>query len=155
MTRHHNYFVDLFHILIWMASHNNRLRYRLFNLFSWIPLLFLLRENAVCGLVVHKKCHQSVITRCPGSGSQEAVASGFSVNVPHRFKVHTYKHLSDNLRVLSRAYRVEARRALCRAECPHPYDIRRRNTLEVSTSFLEVMTRRNTLRRGSSCAQNS
>ncbi|EGD78676.1 AGC/PKC/ETA protein kinase [Salpingoeca rosetta] len=43
----------------------------------------------VCGAVVHKKCHQSVVTRCPGS-AVDAGKTGFSVNVPHRFKIHTY-----------------------------------------------------------------
>ena len=49
---------------------------------------------AVCTLVVHKKCHMSVLTKCPGGASKqekEKDMSGFSINVPHRFEPHTFK----------------------------------------------------------------
>lgn len=52
-------------------------------------------------MVVHKRCHENVVTKCPGmkdSGTSGPVAvpdecgsQRFSVNVPHRFSVHTYK----------------------------------------------------------------
>lgn len=60
----------------------------------------------VCTCVVHKRCHQSVVTRCPGckggagadreAVSEEPLVKGtgqqrFNVNVPHRFSVHSYK----------------------------------------------------------------
>jgi novel protein kinase C epsilon type len=45
--------------------------------------------------VVHKRCHQNVVTKCPGAkqeGSEEAVSgTRFNINVPHRFTVHNYK----------------------------------------------------------------
>eukprot|EP00055_Hartaetosiga_balthica_P004806 m.13159 g.13159 ORF g.13159 m.13159 type:complete len:678 (-) comp4115_c0_seq1:177-2210(-) len=47
----------------------------------------------LCGLAVHKKCHTSVITKCPGAAKSD-VQTGFSVNIPHRFKRHTYKFLT-------------------------------------------------------------
>ncbi|KAK7082534.1 hypothetical protein SK128_023090 [Halocaridina rubra] len=58
----------------------------------------------ICTCVVHKRCHQSVVTRCPGSKGGEAVSEEpsikgtgqqrFNVNVPHRFSVHSYKRFT-------------------------------------------------------------
>nr|XP_045622033.1 calcium-independent protein kinase C-like isoform X2 [Procambarus clarkii] len=58
----------------------------------------------VCTCVIHKRCHQSVVTRCPGSKSIDQISeepsvkgSGqqrFNVNVPHRFSVHSYKRFT-------------------------------------------------------------
>ncbi|CAI9740941.1 calcium-independent protein kinase C-like [Octopus vulgaris] len=51
----------------------------------------------VCTCVVHKRCHEQVVTKCPGSreaASEEPLqVSGarFNINVPHRFTVHNYK----------------------------------------------------------------
>lgn len=47
----------------------------------------------VCTCVVHKRCHQHVVTKCPGSKEVENEVSGtrFNINVPHRFNVHNYK----------------------------------------------------------------
>ncbi|XP_076442958.1 calcium-independent protein kinase C-like isoform X1 [Babylonia areolata] len=48
----------------------------------------------VCTCVVHKRCHQSVVTKCPGSkANADAESSGtrFNINVPHRFNVHNYR----------------------------------------------------------------
>lgn len=51
----------------------------------------------VCSRVVHKKCHQAVVTQCTGvkhdeDSAYDTNASGrFRINVPHRFKVHNYK----------------------------------------------------------------
>ncbi|EDQ88620.1 uncharacterized protein MONBRDRAFT_21555 [Monosiga brevicollis MX1] len=39
----------------------------------------------VCGVVVHKKCHEKVITSCPGGQDKR-----FNISLPHRFKVHNY-----------------------------------------------------------------
>jgi novel protein kinase C epsilon type len=54
----------------------------------------------VCNRVVHKRCHQSVLTQCTGviEESQDekelALQARFSINVPHRFKVHNYKRFT-------------------------------------------------------------
>jgi len=56
----------------------------------------------VCTCVVHKRCHNLVVTRCPGSkkgnrDKKEEVLKGqkgFQVNVPHRFSVHSYKRFT-------------------------------------------------------------
>uniref|UniRef100_A0A673B0U3 Protein kinase C n=1 Tax=Sphaeramia orbicularis TaxID=375764 RepID=A0A673B0U3_9TELE len=38
----------------------------------------------VCTCVVHKRCHELIITKCVGS-------QRFSVNMPHKFSIHNYK----------------------------------------------------------------
>ncbi|KAL1130372.1 hypothetical protein AAG570_013310 [Ranatra chinensis] len=51
----------------------------------------------VCTCVVHKRCHQSVVTKCPGmkdESTQSVQAQRFNVNVPHRFVVHNYKRFT-------------------------------------------------------------
>ncbi|XP_028396044.1 calcium-independent protein kinase C-like [Dendronephthya gigantea] len=48
----------------------------------------------VCTKVVHKRCHESVVTACPGhkdEASELIGGSRFTINVPHRFHVHTYR----------------------------------------------------------------
>ncbi|KAG7334531.1 hypothetical protein KOW79_002938 [Hemibagrus wyckioides] len=48
----------------------------------------------VCTCVVHKRCHQLVVTVCPRMkkpAKEQTVNQGFSINVPHRFSVHNYK----------------------------------------------------------------
>uniref|UniRef100_A0AAY4CLX1 Protein kinase C n=1 Tax=Denticeps clupeoides TaxID=299321 RepID=A0AAY4CLX1_9TELE len=53
----------------------------------------------VCTCVVHKRCHQLVVTVCPRMKKPaqiehtlvESPDSGFSINVPHKFSVHNYK----------------------------------------------------------------
>ncbi|XP_055333340.1 calcium-independent protein kinase C-like isoform X2 [Paramacrobiotus metropolitanus] len=48
----------------------------------------------VCTCVVHKRCHESVVWKCPGmkeSAAEDTSSSRFSINVPHRFSVHNYK----------------------------------------------------------------
>uniref|UniRef100_T1KNI4 Protein kinase C n=1 Tax=Tetranychus urticae TaxID=32264 RepID=T1KNI4_TETUR len=48
----------------------------------------------VCTCVVHKRCHEFVVTKCPGSKDKtafEVVESRFNINVPHRFVIHNYK----------------------------------------------------------------
>ncbi|XP_067012348.1 protein kinase C isoform X2 [Anabrus simplex] len=52
----------------------------------------------VCTCVVHKRCHQSVVTKCPGmkevSSYEGTQGPRFSVNIPHRFVVHNYKRFT-------------------------------------------------------------
>lgn len=63
------------------------------------PLLFLvviliLNHWAVCTCVVHKRCHEYVVTRCPGvkaTAAEEPSTVRFRMDVPHRFAVHSYK----------------------------------------------------------------
>ncbi|PIK52502.1 hypothetical protein BSL78_10600 [Apostichopus japonicus] len=50
----------------------------------------------VCTLVVHKRCHVGVVTKCPGhfdkkENNQDPLSQRFSINMPHRFEVHSYK----------------------------------------------------------------
>ncbi|XP_064420833.1 protein kinase C eta type [Latimeria chalumnae] len=47
----------------------------------------------VCTCVVHKRCHQLVVTVCPRikSTATEKVSKKFSINLPHKFSVHNYK----------------------------------------------------------------
>lgn len=48
----------------------------------------------VCTCVVHKRCHQQVVTECPRmkkTQSEQPVQQGFSINVPHKFNIHNYK----------------------------------------------------------------
>ncbi|XP_046728986.1 protein kinase C eta type isoform X1 [Silurus meridionalis] len=48
----------------------------------------------VCTCVVHKRCHQLVVTVCPRMkkpAKEQSVNQGFSINVPHRFNIHNYK----------------------------------------------------------------
>ena len=49
----------------------------------------------VCTCVVHKRCHEFVVTKCPGckESTDDSLMAGsrFSINVPHRFLVHNYK----------------------------------------------------------------
>ncbi|XP_024152436.1 protein kinase C epsilon type isoform X4 [Oryzias melastigma] len=54
----------------------------------------------VCTCVVHKRCHELIITKCAGMKKQdntvgEPVGSQrFSVNVPHKFSIHNFKVLT-------------------------------------------------------------
>ncbi|KAG8036392.1 hypothetical protein G9C98_003714 [Cotesia typhae] len=58
----------------------------------------------VCTCVVHKRCHKLVVTKCPGMRDEEMETvlqsnesiqgQRFSVNIPHRFEVHTFKRFT-------------------------------------------------------------
>ncbi|CAH1792083.1 unnamed protein product [Owenia fusiformis] len=51
----------------------------------------------VCTCVVHKRCHEHVVTKCPGikDMSQEELGDArFNINMPHRFQVHNYKRFT-------------------------------------------------------------
>uniref|UniRef100_A0A9J8BUH1 Protein kinase C n=1 Tax=Cyprinus carpio carpio TaxID=630221 RepID=A0A9J8BUH1_CYPCA len=50
----------------------------------------------VCTCVVHKRCHELIITKCAGLKKQEETpeevgSQRFSVNIPHMFSIHNYK----------------------------------------------------------------
>ncbi|XP_066532450.1 protein kinase C, eta, b isoform X2 [Hoplias malabaricus] len=47
----------------------------------------------VCTCVVHKRCHHLVVSECPRmkNPESEGPSQGFSINIPHKFKVHNYK----------------------------------------------------------------
>ncbi|KAL0969039.1 hypothetical protein UPYG_G00221880 [Umbra pygmaea] len=48
----------------------------------------------VCTCVVHKRCHQLVVTVCPRMkkpAMEPTTNQGFSINVPHKFNIHNYK----------------------------------------------------------------
>lgn len=48
----------------------------------------------VCTCVVHKRCHEQVVTACPRmkkTQNEQPVQQGFSINVPHKFNIHNYK----------------------------------------------------------------
>ncbi|XP_070300998.1 protein kinase C epsilon type isoform X4 [Salvelinus sp. IW2-2015] len=50
----------------------------------------------MCTCVVHKRCHEHIITKCAGMKKQEDTpeevgAQRFSVNMPHKFSNHNYK----------------------------------------------------------------
>nr|XP_020462320.1 protein kinase C epsilon type-like [Monopterus albus] len=54
----------------------------------------------VCTCVVHKRCHELIITKCAGMKKQEDLVGEtvgcqrFSVNVPHKFSIHNFKVLT-------------------------------------------------------------
>ncbi|XP_056617336.1 protein kinase C eta type [Triplophysa dalaica] len=48
----------------------------------------------VCTCVVHKRCHQFVVTVCPRMkkpAKEQTTNQGFSINVPHKFNIHNFK----------------------------------------------------------------
>uniref|UniRef100_A0AAY4CEL7 Protein kinase C n=1 Tax=Denticeps clupeoides TaxID=299321 RepID=A0AAY4CEL7_9TELE len=47
----------------------------------------------VCTCVVHKRCHELIITKCAGMKKQDETVGSqrFSVNMPHKFAIHNYK----------------------------------------------------------------
>ncbi|CAD5232253.1 unnamed protein product [Bursaphelenchus xylophilus] len=56
----------------------------------------------ICTVVVHKRCHQEVVWKCPGSrtdaidelqneGNINDLVGRFNINMPHRFATHNYK----------------------------------------------------------------
>uniref|UniRef100_A0A7N8XPA0 Protein kinase C n=1 Tax=Mastacembelus armatus TaxID=205130 RepID=A0A7N8XPA0_9TELE len=50
----------------------------------------------VCTCVVHKRCHELIITKCAGMKKKEKIVGcqRFSVNVPHKFSIHNFKVLT-------------------------------------------------------------
>ncbi|CAL8261114.1 unnamed protein product [Arctogadus glacialis] len=50
----------------------------------------------VCTCVVHKRCHELIITKCAGMKKQEDTpeevgSQRFSVNMPHKFSIHNFR----------------------------------------------------------------
>lgn len=58
----------------------------------------------VCTCVVHKRCHQGVVTKCPGTRSENDDSSlsnrRFNINVKHLFIVHSYKVSAFPLQII-------------------------------------------------------
>uniref|UniRef100_A0A3P9MCV9 Protein kinase C n=1 Tax=Oryzias latipes TaxID=8090 RepID=A0A3P9MCV9_ORYLA len=53
--------------------------------------------HSMCTCVVHKRCHELIITKCAGMKKQDNTPVGsqrFSVNVPHMFSIHNFKVLT-------------------------------------------------------------
>ncbi|KAK7133236.1 hypothetical protein R3I94_015189 [Phoxinus phoxinus] len=50
----------------------------------------------VCACVVHKRCHNLIVSECPRMKKDlnEGQSQGFSVNLPHQFREHNYKVLT-------------------------------------------------------------
>lgn len=57
----------------------------------------------LCTLVLHKRCHELVVTRCPGNkdsrtDSNDALTTAgsqrFGMNIPHTFKEHSFKRFT-------------------------------------------------------------
>eukprot|EP00730_Choanoeca_flexa_P008676 TRINITY_DN12519_c2_g5_i2.p1 TRINITY_DN12519_c2_g5~~TRINITY_DN12519_c2_g5_i2.p1 ORF type:complete len:556 (+),score=132.47 TRINITY_DN12519_c2_g5_i2:155-1822(+) len=91
-----------------------------------------------CKMCLHKKCHELVISECPGAAGQEMsvrrnaeeVQQRFKINIPHRFKVKTYKSptfcdhcgsllwglYNQGMQCTSCKTNVHKR---CAAQCPH------------------------------------
>lgn len=48
----------------------------------------------VCQCAVHKKCHDKILGKCPGSAKESRetmlLTERFNINVPHRFKINNY-----------------------------------------------------------------
>ncbi|CAB1311854.1 unnamed protein product [Coregonus sp. 'balchen'] len=60
------------------------------------PTAHTAETSSVCTCVVHKRCHEHIITKCAGMKKQEDTpeevgAQRFSVNMPHKFRNHNYK----------------------------------------------------------------
>lgn len=47
-----------------------------------------------CNCVIHKRCHEKVLARCPGNARDsietEVISKRFNINIPHVFSVHTF-----------------------------------------------------------------
>uniref|UniRef100_A0A8C2XEL9 Protein kinase C n=1 Tax=Cyclopterus lumpus TaxID=8103 RepID=A0A8C2XEL9_CYCLU len=48
----------------------------------------------VCTCVVHKRCHELIITKCMIHYFSPLCSQRFSVNVPHKFSIHSFKVLT-------------------------------------------------------------
>ncbi|KAJ8359721.1 hypothetical protein SKAU_G00162460 [Synaphobranchus kaupii] len=75
---------------------------RLMDTSSWLltcaspPTAPTAGTSSVCTCVVHKRCHELIITKCAGLKKQEDTpeevgSQRFSVNMPHKFSIHSYK----------------------------------------------------------------
>ncbi|KAF3424677.1 hypothetical protein E2986_12751 [Frieseomelitta varia] len=59
-----------------------------------VPLLIFHSCVSACQTAVHKKCHDKLLTKCPESGRESEntiyLRERFKVDVPHRFRPHTF-----------------------------------------------------------------
>ena len=79
----------------------------------------------VCACVVHKRCHEMIITKCPGlvaEGGEDSTGARFKINVPHRFEVHTYMKFTFCDHCGSMLYGITRQGLQCKGEslCPPP-----------------------------------
>ncbi|KAE8743061.1 hypothetical protein FOCC_FOCC011307 [Frankliniella occidentalis] len=57
-------------------------------------LFTLVFVSQTCQTAVHKKCHDKILGKCPGSGRDSEstiyLRERFKIDVPHRFKGHNF-----------------------------------------------------------------
>ena len=71
-----------------------------------------------CTCVVHKKCHQNVITRCPKmkvASMEVTKGTRFNIDVPHNFREHTYMRFTFCDHCGSLLYGLRKQGLQCRA----------------------------------------
>jgi novel protein kinase C epsilon type len=101
----------------------------------------------VCNRVVHKRCHQSVLTQCTGviEESQDekelALQARFSINVPHRFKVHNYKRFTFCSHCGSLLYGLYRQGLKCDSES-RDHNVHRREVFCICCAFVRVFVTR-------------
>ena len=79
----------------------------------------------VCVCVVHKRCHEMIITSCPGlqdATGEEGGGARFKINVPHRFEVHNYMKFTFCDHCGSLMYGLTRQGLQCKSKypCPNP-----------------------------------
>ncbi|XP_032230601.1 protein kinase C delta type [Nematostella vectensis] len=50
-------------------------------------------QCSICSLTCHKKCHDKILSKCPGAQDHEEsklLKERFNINMPHKFKVNNY-----------------------------------------------------------------
>ncbi|XP_025106597.1 protein kinase C delta type-like isoform X1 [Pomacea canaliculata] len=80
----------------------------------------------VCHCAVHKKCHDKILGKCPGSAKESRetmlLTERFNINVPHRFK--TYNYMSPTFcdhcgSMLFGLFRQGLKCEICNTNCHH------------------------------------
>ncbi|XP_076469184.1 protein kinase C delta type-like [Babylonia areolata] len=80
----------------------------------------------VCQCAVHKKCHDKILGKCPGSAKESRetmmLTERFNINVPHRFKTNNYMSptFCDHCgSMLFGLFRQGVKCEMCGANCHH------------------------------------